>query len=64
MKRYNHLNSGQDRLESNWNTDFMKKQHTPAAFENTLTSNIILTVEKMLSVASAQVKSIINYRKF
>ncbi|BBI90566.1 hypothetical protein HYO65_gp174 [Tenacibaculum phage PTm1] len=64
MKKYTHLNSKRDALESDWNTHFFRKKHTPSAFENNLTSNIVLTVEKMFSLATAQIKSITNYRKF
>ena len=64
MKNYNHLNRGQRRLESDWSTEFFRKQHTPAAFQNSLTSNIIMTIEKMLGMAGKQIKQIINYKKF
>lgn len=63
-QKYSHLNTATERTESDWNTKFMQKQHTPAAFQNSITSNIILTVEKMLSLASAQIKQLTNYRKF
>lgn len=63
MKKYTHLESKPVKLESDWNKMFFRKMHAPAAFENSLTSNIVLTVEKMLSIASAQIRKIIKYKQ-
>lgn len=64
MQTYEHLNSKPERLESDWDTMFFQRMHSARAFANSLTANVVLTVEKMLGSAGKQIRQIKQYKKF
>lgn len=59
MRNYNHLNSSEI---DTWNEKLLQKSLPKRAFSNTLTSNIMLSMESMISVPAKLIQLIKAYK--